>query len=245
MVIITTELESLSQRKTSVPPNIVIITIILMSVSWNTNQSHEIVTVFPSLPQRTLPPEIVVTTIMLVSVTKCAITVFWNSYHQQFFFFFFCIPQLYLWGSPFWVNFVCMWPLFNPTIEVVTFRLCGWCMLGVYFVNCIHPSMTWTSGSFGSVRWNACVHRLDLGLYSHPKQLWGNGVRTHVNSKGKIPSTINTVLVHLTKYMISAAWSTIITVLTPREKSLLPSTLCYCVLQSTWSVSPGLPSSLS
>ena len=43
------------------------------------------------------------------------------------------------------------------------------------------------SGSFESVRWNACVHRLDLGLYSHPKEFWGNGVRTHVNSKGIIP----------------------------------------------------------
>ena len=28
------------------------------------------------------------------------------------------------------------------------------------------------SGSFESVRWNACVHRLDLGLYSHPKELF-------------------------------------------------------------------------
>ena len=45
------------------------------------------------------------------------------------------------------------------------------------------------SGSFESVRLNACVHRLDLGLYSHPKEFWGNGVRTHVNSKGKFPST--------------------------------------------------------
>ena len=33
------------------------------------------------------------------------------------------------------------------------------------------------------------MHRLDLGLYSHPKEFWGNGVRSHVNSKGKIPST--------------------------------------------------------
>ena len=39
---------------------------------------------------------------------------------------------------------------------------------------------------FESVRWNACVHRLDLGLYSHPK-VSGNGVRSHVNSKGKSP----------------------------------------------------------
>ena len=34
-----------------------------------------------------------------------------------------------------------------------------------------------------SVQWNACVHRLDLGIYSHPKEFLGNGVRTHVNSK--------------------------------------------------------------
>ena len=60
---------------------------------------------------------------------------------------------------------------------------------GCVFVAGIHPSRTWTSGSFESVRWNACVHRLDLGLYSHPKEFWGNGIWTHVNSKGKIPST--------------------------------------------------------
>ena len=41
------------------------------------------------------------------------------------------------------------------------------------------------------MRWNACEHRLDLGLYSHPKELWGNGVRTQVNSKVKITSTGN------------------------------------------------------
>ena len=29
------------------------------------------------------------------------------------------------------------------------------------------------SGSFESVQWNACVHRLDLGLYSHPKEFFG------------------------------------------------------------------------
>ena len=32
------------------------------------------------------------------------------------------------------------------------------------------------------------MHILDLRLYSLPKELWGNGVRTHVISKGKIPS---------------------------------------------------------
>ena len=60
---------------------------------------------------------------------------------------------------------------------------------GCVFVASIHPSRTQMSGSFESVRWNARVHRLDLGLYSHPKGFWGNGVKTHVNSKGKIPST--------------------------------------------------------
>ena len=72
----------------------------------------------------------------------------------------------------FWVRFLRMWPFFNPTIKVVTFRLRGWCVLGV-FVAGIHPSRTWTSGSFEPVRWNACVHRLDLSLYSHPKEFWG------------------------------------------------------------------------
>ena len=33
---------------------------------------------------------------------------------------------------------------------------------------------------------NACVHRLDLDLYSHPKEFWGKGVRTQVNFKWKI-----------------------------------------------------------
>ena len=56
---------------------------------------------------------------------------------------------------------------------------------GCIFVAGIHQSGTWTSGSFE--RWNACVHRLDLGLYSHPKEFWGNGVWTHVNSKEKSP----------------------------------------------------------
>ena len=60
---------------------------------------------------------------------------------------------------------------------------------GCVFVAGIHPSRTWTSGSFESVRWNACVHSLDLGLYSHPKEFLGNGVWTHVYSKGKIPSS--------------------------------------------------------
>ena len=48
---------------------------------------------------------------------------------------------------------------------------------GCVFVAGIHPSRTWMSGSLESVRLNACVHRPDLGLYSHPKEFWENGVR--------------------------------------------------------------------
>ena len=58
-------------------------------------------------------------------------------------------------------------------------------------------------GSVEYLRRNACVHRLDLGLYSQSKEVffffwWGRGggggggrdrVRSHVHSKGKIPST--------------------------------------------------------
>ena len=29
------------------------------------------------------------------------------------------------------------------------------------------------SGSFDSMRWNACMLRLDFGSYSHPKSFWG------------------------------------------------------------------------
>ena len=44
----------------------------------------------------------------------------------------------------------------------------------------IRPSRTWMSGSFESVRWNDCVHRLDLGLYSHPKEFWGGMESEHM-----------------------------------------------------------------
>ena len=60
---------------------------------------------------------------------------------------------------------------------------------GRVFVAGIHPSRICAAGSFESLRWNACVHPLDLGLHSYPKEFFGIGVRTHVNSKGKIPST--------------------------------------------------------
>ena len=79
-------------------------------------------------------------------------------------------------------------PFCNPTIEVVTFRLRGWCMRSpMMHVAGVYPSRTWMSGSFESVRWNACVHRLDLGLYSHPKEFWGEWSRNPCQPQGKNP----------------------------------------------------------
>ena len=53
--------------------------------------------------------------------------------HKRFHHFYFCIPHLYPWGSPFLVRF-CVCEFLNPTIEVVTFHLHGWCMLGVFLL---------------------------------------------------------------------------------------------------------------
>ena len=52
-----------------------------------------------------------------------------------FFFFFLCVPQLYLWGSPLLGEiFAYVTVFFNPTVKVVTFRLRGWCVLGVFLL---------------------------------------------------------------------------------------------------------------
>ena len=96
----------------------------------------------------------------------------------------------------------CVCDFFNPTIEVVTFCLHGWCIMGVFLLpafirlghKCQDPLSLCTHAWNACVHlctqaFHACVHRLDLSLYSHPKEFWGNGVRTHVNSKGKISST--------------------------------------------------------
>ena len=76
----------------------------------------------------------------------------------------------------------CVCDRFNPTTEVAGFRLHGWCTLLLAFTCLVHECQDLLSLS---VWWNACVQKLDLGLYSYPKEFWGNGVRTHVNSKGK------------------------------------------------------------
>ena len=50
------------------------------------------------------------------------------------FFFFFPFPSYISEVHHFWVRFLRMWPFFNPTTKVVTFRLRGWCVLGVFLL---------------------------------------------------------------------------------------------------------------
>ena len=79
-----------------------------------------------------------------------------------FLLFFLRSPAISLGFTTFGWDFCVCDRFFNPTIKVVTFRLRGWCVLGVFLL----PVYTLIGRSFG-----------------------GNGVWTHVNSKGKIPST--------------------------------------------------------
>ena len=64
----------------------------------------------------------------------------------------------------FWWDFCICDRFFNPTIDVFTFHLRGWwCMLCVFLLLAL----------IGLERWNACVHRLDLGLYLILTSFWG------------------------------------------------------------------------
>ena len=78
---------------------------------------------------------------------------------------------------------------FNPTIQVVTFRLCGCCVLGVFLL----PAFTRLGHERQDLWVRAmkcmCAQTGPRFILSSERVFWGNGVWTHVNSKGKIPST--------------------------------------------------------
>ena len=89
------------------------------------------------------------------------------------FFFFFCVPKLYLRGSHFAWDFCmcdCLKKKKNPTIDVVTFHLCGcrWCTLDVFLLLAC-TSLGHECHDLLSLWYNAYVHRLDHRLYYHPK----------------------------------------------------------------------------
>ena len=91
----------------------------------------------------------------------------------------------------FGVRFLRMWPFFNPTIKVVTFRLRGWCVLGVFLL----PAFTRLGHERQDLlspcdEMHVCTDQTSVYTLIR-RSFWGNGVWTHVNSKGKIPSTEN------------------------------------------------------
>ena len=43
------------------------------------------------------------------------------------------------------------------------------------------------SRSFEPVRWNTCVYKLDLGLYSHPEEFWGMESEPKLTPRAKSP----------------------------------------------------------
>ena len=84
----------------------------------------------------------------------------------MFFFFFLCIPSSGV--HHFWWDFyICdSFESNHGGCHILSSWLVhGGCVV----VASIHPSRTWMSGSFETVRWNECVHRLDLGFSSHWK----------------------------------------------------------------------------
>ena len=81
--------------------------------------------------------------------------------------------------------FVCFF-IYNPTIEVVTFCLCGCCMLAVFllpaFTHLGHERQDLLSPCDGK---HVCRDWTSVYTLIR-KSFGGNGVRTHLNSKGKI-----------------------------------------------------------
>ena len=76
---------------------------------------------------------------------------------------------------------------FNPTIEVVTFRLCGWCMLDVFLLpafTCLgHERQDLLSPCKGM---HVCTDQTSVYTLIW-KNFLGNGGRTHVNSAETSP----------------------------------------------------------
>ena len=85
--------------------------------------------------------------------------------------FFFCILCVSLGFTIFWWDF-CKHDLFFFLSNHRGSHIPSSLMVpaGCVFVAGIHPSRTWMSGFFESTLLNACKYRLDLGLYSHPKE---------------------------------------------------------------------------
>ena len=84
---------------------------------------------------------------------------------------------------------VCDWVFFNPTTDIVIFHLRGWCMPSVFlllvFTHLGHECQDLLSPCMECM----CAQIRPWFILSSESVFLGNGTRTHVNSKGKVPST--------------------------------------------------------
>ena len=104
---------------------------------------------------------------------------------------FFAFPSYISGVHHFWVRFLRMWPFLNPTIKVVTFRLRGWCMLGVFLFPAFTPLGHERQDLLSPCdEMHVCTDYTSVYTLIR-RSFGGNGVWTHANSKGKIPSTEN------------------------------------------------------
>ena len=75
---------------------------------------------------------------------------------------------------------------------------------GCVYVAVIHLSRTWMSGSFESMWWNACVHRLDHGLYPHLGfREWNQNPSTGGSEEGRTRDASSHRTVSLTHYRLN------------------------------------------
>ena len=102
--------------------------------------SHSILTLSQPVPALTLYRQVHGKAVTGIPFWKLLVWLDWKKIQGKNglkkIFFFFCVPQLYLWGSPLLGEIFAYVTVFffNPTIKVVTFRLCGWCVLGVFLL---------------------------------------------------------------------------------------------------------------
>ena len=106
-------------------------------------------------------------------------------------FFFFCVSS-YISGVRlflFLVRFLCMWTFVNPTIEVATFRLHGWCILGVFLLPVFifqeqecQDLLSPCNGMHVCIGYTSVYTRIQ-------KSFWGRELEPMLTPKEKIPST--------------------------------------------------------
>ena len=91
------------------------------------------------------------------------------------------------WDIPFCSGTLDIWSFFTPTIEVVTFHFSGWCILDVFLLPAFTFLIHECPDLLGLCDECMCVQTGSWFILSSDR-VTGNGVKSHVNSKGEIRS---------------------------------------------------------